>query len=76
MKKKSDVYGRPPPGMDEEDLYPVSAIGKDGKTINLSADQVKKGLIYHDGYSKVNGRGRHVFRAANKFWNDLITEEY
>jgi len=39
-------------------------------------DKVKKGLIYHDGYSKVNGRGRHVFRASNKFWNDLITEEY
>ena len=45
-------------------------------TFDFWIDQVKKGLIYHDGYSKVNGRGRHVFRAANKFWNDLITEEY
>jgi hypothetical protein len=45
-------------------------------TFDFWIDQVKKGFIYHDGYSKVNGRGRHVFRAPNKFWNDLITEEY
>jgi hypothetical protein len=45
-------------------------------TFDFWIDQVKKGIIYHDGYSKVNGRGRHVFRAANKFWNELITEEY
>ena len=45
-------------------------------TYEFWIDKVKKGVIYHDGYSKVNGRGRHVFRAANKFWNDLITEEY
>ena len=45
-------------------------------TFDFWIDQVKKGLIYHDGYSKVNGRGRNVFRAANKFWNNLITEEY
>lgn len=45
-------------------------------TYDFWIDNVKKGLIYHDGYSKVNGRGRHVFRAANKFWNDMITEEY
>jgi hypothetical protein len=45
-------------------------------TFDFWIDQVKKGVIYHDGYSKVNGRGRHVFRAANKFWNELITEEY
>jgi hypothetical protein len=45
-------------------------------TFEFWIDQVKEGFIYHDGYSKVNGRGRHVFRASNKFWNDLITEEY
>jgi len=37
---------------------------------------VKDGIIYHDGYSKEKGRARHVFRANNKFWDDLITEEY
>jgi hypothetical protein len=36
----------------------------------------KNAIIYHDGYSKLNGRGRHVFRASNKFWDELITEEY
>ena len=38
--------------------------------------KVKSGIIYHDGYSKLNGRGRHVFRAANDFWDGLIVEEY
>jgi hypothetical protein len=45
-------------------------------TFDLWIEQVKKGVIYHDGYSKLKGRGRHVFRAANKFWDSLITEEY
>lgn len=50
-----------------------------GKCIsfNLWIEEFRKGVIYHDGYSRVNGRGRHVFRAGNnKFWNILITEEY
>jgi hypothetical protein len=36
----------------------------------------KEGIIYHDGYSKLHGRGRHVFRASNKFWDNFIIEEY
>jgi hypothetical protein len=24
----------------------------------------------------LNGRGRHVFRATNDFWDELIVEEY
>jgi len=49
-----------------------------GQKINFDTwiDALKKGDIYHDGYSKLNGRGRHVFRASNKFWDDLIIEEY
>ena len=39
-------------------------------------DELKKGIIYHDGYSKPKGRWRHVFRAKNAFWDSLITEEY
>jgi hypothetical protein len=45
-------------------------------TFEFWINELKKGVIYHDGYSKVGGRGRHVFRASNKFWNELITEEY
>ena len=45
-------------------------------TFEIWINELKKGIIYHDGYSKVNGRGRHVFRASNKFWDSLITEEY
>lgn len=45
-------------------------------TYDFWIEQVKKGVIYHDGYSKVSGRSRHVFRASNKFWDELITEEY
>lgn len=45
-------------------------------TFDRWIDEVKKGVIYHDGYSKLNGRGRHVFRASNAFWDGLITEEY
>lgn len=45
-------------------------------TFDRWIDEVKKGVIYHDGYSKLNGRGRHVFRASNAFWDSLITEEY
>jgi len=45
-------------------------------TFNLWINEIKKGNIYHDGYSKLNGRGRHVYRASNSFWNQLITEEY
>lgn len=49
-----------------------------GKKITFDTwiNGLKEGVIYHDGYSKLNGRGRHVFRASNKFWNELITEEY
>ena len=49
-----------------------------GKNITFDTwiSAFKEGLIYHDGYSKVNGRGRHVFRASNKFWDNLIIEEY
>jgi len=35
-----------------------------------------KSIIYHDGYSKLNGREMHVFRANKSFWNSLIIEEY
>ncbi len=45
-------------------------------TFDIWINELKKGVIYHDGYSKVGGRGRHVFRASNKFWNELITEVY
>ena len=45
-------------------------------TFDFWIDEFKKGVIYHDGYSKINGRGRHVFRASNKFWDNLIIEEY
>jgi hypothetical protein len=45
-------------------------------TFDIWIDEFKNGVIYHDGYSKLNGRGRHVFRASNKFWDELITEEY
>lgn len=49
-----------------------------GKNITFDTwiSAFKKGLIYHDGYSKLNGRGRHVFRASNKFWDSFIIEEY
>ena len=45
-------------------------------TFDFWINELKKGIIYHDGYSKVNGRARHVFRASNKFWDNLIIEEY
>lgn len=45
-------------------------------TFDFWINQFKKGVIYHDGYSKIDGRGRHVFRASNKFWDNLIIEEY
>tara|TARA_A100001011_G_scaffold397396_2_gene498230 strand:- start:375 stop:1154 length:780 start_codon:yes stop_codon:yes gene_type:complete len=45
-------------------------------TFDFWINEFKKGVIYHDGYSKINGRGRHVFRASNKFWESLIIEEY
>ena len=49
-----------------------------GKPITFDTwiDELKKGIIYHDGYSKPKGRWRHVFRARNAFWDSLITEEY
>ena len=49
-----------------------------GKPITFDRwiDELKKGIIYHDGYSKPKGRWRHVFRAKNAFWDSLITEEY
>lgn len=45
-------------------------------TFDLWIEEVKKGIIYHDGYSRLNGRGRHVFRASNKYWDSLIDESY
>lgn len=45
-------------------------------TFDFWIDELKKGTIYHDGYSKVDGRARHVFRAKNNFWDKLIIEEY
>jgi len=36
----------------------------------------KEKIIYYDGYSSINGRWRGCFRANNKFWNELIIEEY
>jgi len=49
-----------------------------GKPITFATwiDELKKGIIYHDGYSKPKGRWRHVFRAKNTFWDSLITEVY
>ena len=49
-----------------------------GKPITFDTwiDELKKGIIYHDGYSKPKGRWRHVFRAKNAFWDSLITEVY
>jgi len=37
---------------------------------------VKDGIIYYDGYSKINGRWRGGFRAKNDYWHSLIIEEY
>lgn len=45
-------------------------------TFNKWMDCLRTGVIYHDSYSKLNGRGRHSFRALNNFWDQLITEEY
>ncbi len=45
-------------------------------TFEVWINELKKGIIYHDGYSKLDGRGRHVFRASNSFWDGLITEVY
>lgn len=45
-------------------------------TFDLWISDLKKGNIYHDGYSKLNGRGRHVFRAGNDYWDSLIIAEY
>lgn len=47
-----------------------------GKKINFKfwIDEFEKGNIYHDGYSRVDGRGRHVFRAKKMFWDTLLTE--
>jgi hypothetical protein len=45
-------------------------------TFDFWINELKKGIIYHDGYSKVDGRARHVFRAKNNFWDNLIIEEY
>jgi len=41
-------------------------------------EDVKKGNIYYDGYSKCNGRWRGCFRASNTYWNSLLipNEEY
>jgi hypothetical protein len=49
-----------------------------GKPISFTfwIEAFKQGVIYHDGYSKINGRSRHTFRASNNFWNELIIEEY
>ena len=45
-------------------------------TFDMWVNKLKSGIIYHDGYSKLNGRGRHVFRAMNDFWDGLIVEEF
>jgi hypothetical protein len=46
-------------------------------TFETWIEEFKKGVIYHDGYSKLKGRGRHVFRASNnKFWDKLIRQVY
>jgi hypothetical protein len=57
------------------DTYEKICFGKK-ITFDVWIDAFKKGVIYHDGYSKLNGRGRHVFRASNKFWDELIIQEY
>jgi hypothetical protein len=60
----------------ENDVFIKICFGK-CITFDMWIEGFKNGVIYHDGYSRVNGRGRHVFRAANsKFWDTLITEEY
>ena len=45
-------------------------------TFEIWIEELKKGIIYHDGYSKLNGRGRQVFRANKSYWNSLIIEVY
>lgn len=49
-----------------------------GKPIsfNMWIQGVKDGIIYYDGYSSIDGRWRGCFRANNKYWHSLITEEY
>ena len=41
-------------------------------------EDVKKGKIYYDGYSKCIGRWRGCFRANNIYWDSLLIpdEEY
>ena len=41
-------------------------------------DDLKKGKIYFDGYSKCDGRWRGQFRAKNTYWDSLLllNEEY
>ena len=43
---------------------------------NYWINQFKKGEIYYDGYSSLNGRWRGTFRASSRWWNKHITEEY
>ena len=38
-------------------------------------EDVKKGKIYYDGYSKYNGRWRGCFRANNIYWDSLLIQE-
>ena len=49
-----------------------------GKQINFEfwISEFKKGNIYYDGYSHINGRWRGTFRAKYNWWNALIIDEY
>jgi len=38
-------------------------------------NDVKKGKIYYDGYSKCFGRWRGCFRANNIYWNSLLIQD-
>ena len=38
-------------------------------------EDVKKGQIYYDGYSKCFGRWRGCFRANNIYWNSLLIQD-
>ena len=61
--------------IEEKNKFTKICFGKQ-ITFDFWISEFKNGCIYHDGYSKVGGRGRHVFRASKKFWDNLITEEY
>jgi len=45
-------------------------------TFDYWIQEFKRGNIYYDGYSSLNGRWRGMFRASKKWWRQIITAEY